>query len=67
MDKFFPALFVLLLLAFAAIAAVEACSQPEPMFYKAVQDAAAEAGEGEYYIDRWGYERFRWLDSNNPQ
>jgi hypothetical protein len=61
MDKFFPALFVLLLLAFAAIAAVEACAKPETMRYQMKQDAAVDAGEAEYYIDETGKERWRML------
>lgn len=66
MDKFLGCLFVLLLLAFATFAAIDSCTKPEPMFYEAVQDAAVEAGEGEYYTDMFGYERFRWIKKQKP-
>jgi hypothetical protein len=63
MDKFFPAFFVLLLLAFAVVAAIEACAEREPMRYQMLQDAAVEAGEAEYYVDETGKERWRMLPS----
>jgi hypothetical protein len=60
MDKFFPAFFVLLLLAFAAYTGLTAYLAENELPHEAAQREAVENGEGRYYYDDRGFRYFEW-------
>jgi hypothetical protein len=63
MDKVMAGLILLGLIAFGALCAVESCCRPEPFGHEGWQDASEASGEGYYFVDKQGRERFIRYDA----
>lgn len=63
MDNIVAGLMLLGLIAFGALCAVESCCRHEPFGYEAKQELDEARGEGYYFVDRQGRERFIRYDA----